>query len=159
VAACAHWWGYRYTFDPHRNALAAITTSSGRSNRIDRIFVRSPGCWRPSAVDLICTEPLQSSSAGEGQLLFPSDHFGLKAVIEFTAPLGAVAKRLTGDGEEEAEEEEPVYVELTREERIALRPQLRTMHSTAVVVVPPRKLWPALQNIRKVRPRVVHFSL
>jgi len=134
-----------YTFDPAKNTLAALTSSSGLSRRFDRILVRSStsGCWQPTEVELISTEPF---STVEGQPIFPSDHFGVRAVIRFTEPLSAVTKR---SGEPEKDEAYSVPAELTREERIALRPQLRIVHTAAVVVVPPRKLWPTIQAIRK----------
>lgn len=77
-----------YTFDPQRNAMAAETTSSGRSRRIDRVMLRSGAGaprWEARSMELIGTQPLPpvGDEGGDegGAVVFPSDHFGLVAVI------------------------------------------------------------------------------
>lgn len=59
-----------YTFEPNRNALAAVTSDTGQSARYDRIFVKAGTCLTPSAVKLLGTEP-----ASQG--IYLSDHYGI----------------------------------------------------------------------------------
>lgn len=56
-----------FTFDPAHNPLAAMTSTSGRPARLDRILLRSPrGTWTAREISLFgAKDP-------------PSDHFGLR---------------------------------------------------------------------------------
>jgi len=133
----------RYTFDPTINTLAAIDSTS-LPRRIDRILIRSPGWWQPAAAELICTDPFTVPSEDGDLSIYPSDHYGVKAVVEF------VDGNSQQNSNNDVEEEQQASATLTREEQIALRPQLRIVHTTAVVVIPPRRLWSSIQAIRKV---------
>jgi poly(A) polymerase len=67
------------TFDPARNALAALISRTGRAARYDRILCR--GALRPTEASLFATGPLGTTG------LFTSDHFGILARMESrTAP-------------------------------------------------------------------------
>jgi poly(A) polymerase len=57
------------TFDPGRNPLAAVSSSTGRVSRLDRVLVRGAE-FVPTGAGLVGDEPV----AG----LFPSDHFGVR---------------------------------------------------------------------------------
>ncbi|MGI5448207.1 poly(A) polymerase [Streptomyces sp. CA-243310] len=65
------------TFDPTVNPLAAVGSLSGRSARLDRILLRSPGVVRSAA--------LRGDVPGPDGL-FVSDHFGVEATLGFGAP-------------------------------------------------------------------------
>ncbi|MBD1920305.1 DUF504 domain-containing protein [Microcoleus sp. FACHB-831] len=80
-----------YTFDPHRNTLAAIMTISNEAARFDRILLRAAdGRWLPRSMEIFACEPIPEA---EGTL-YASDHFGVRAVLECsmqtTASLRAV---------------------------------------------------------------------
>lgn len=66
-----------YTRDTSRNAMLA-KVKADRHQRIDRILWRGHG-FVPTQIRLLGTTPL---AASEGQV-FPSDHFGLVADLEF----------------------------------------------------------------------------
>lgn len=60
-----------FTFDPRENALARIMSSSQRQQRIDRVFMRSPGARLAlRGIELFGTEPF-----GDGRWV--SDHWGV----------------------------------------------------------------------------------
>lgn len=71
-----------YTFDPPSNPLAASNSRSGRGARFDRILLRNQDCaWQPGAIELFACEPVP----GTGGQLYPSDHFGLRAIFQKTS--------------------------------------------------------------------------
>ncbi|MBD2301843.1 endonuclease/exonuclease/phosphatase family protein [Nostoc sp. FACHB-190] len=71
-----------YTFDPQRNALAALMSLQGIPARLDRILLRSQNHdWQPQSIDLFACEPVPGT-AGK---IYPSDHFGLRAVLKATS--------------------------------------------------------------------------
>ncbi len=56
-----------FTFDPSRNTLAALTTTSGQSKRLDRILVRSSTSRLvPSEISLFAETPLSGPPAPTG---------------------------------------------------------------------------------------------
>jgi poly(A) polymerase len=71
------------TFDPARNALAALMTRSGEPGRFDRMYVR-PGAQalRGEAVELFAEEPVD----GHPGALPISDHYGLLARVALGRP-------------------------------------------------------------------------
>lgn len=70
-----------YTFDPPSNPLAASNSQSGRGARFDRILLRNQDSgWQPRAIELFACEPVP----GTGGQLYPSDHFGLRAIFQKT---------------------------------------------------------------------------
>lgn len=74
-----------HTFDPGANALAAITSTTGRAGRYDRILVRArPGVLTPASIALIGREPIAKG-------VYPSDHFGVAGEIAIGTSLTAVA--------------------------------------------------------------------
>ncbi|GMU09956.1 poly(A) polymerase [Corallococcus caeni] len=108
------------TFNPWLNTLAALTTVSGRLQRLDRVLVASPsGRFAPAAVDLFGEAPLAGPPAPTGQALFVSDHFGLRCVLHREA------------------------VALTPRNSTAL------VHHTALVLIPPEDVWGPIQALRK----------
>ena len=104
-----------YTFDPQRNALAALMSQTGTPSRLDKIWLRSEEKnWQPQSIKLFAT----SAIAETENTLYPSDHFGLKAVLEYAEkPLLAVQKV------------KPVY-------------------QSAIVIIPAAEIWPVIQKIR-----------
>lgn len=62
------------TFDPGANALAAVSSLTGRAARLDRILVGGSG-WRPASARLLGTVPTADG-------LHISDHYGVEAVLE-----------------------------------------------------------------------------
>jgi poly(A) polymerase len=70
-----------YTFDPPSNPLAASNSQSGRGARFDRILLRNPdSTWKPRSIELFACEPVP----GTGGQLYPSDHFGVRAIFKKT---------------------------------------------------------------------------
>jgi poly(A) polymerase len=71
-----------YTYDTTRNAMAALTSNGGQSERLDRVLVRSPsGRLTPSQVSFFGEEPLPGKPSPRGDPLFISDHFGLRCTL------------------------------------------------------------------------------
>ena len=113
-----------YTFDPSRNALAALTTTSGRRQRLDRILVRSDtGRLAPRRVGLFAEAPLSGPPGPGGDPLFASDHFGVSCGLRRGAPsVPGPVKALPG-------------------------PQV---HQSAVVLIPPESHQAPIQALRAV---------
>ena len=112
------------TYDPSRNALAAFTTTSGRSHRLDRVMVCSPsGRLAPEAVELLGESPLEGPPAPTGDALYLSDHFGLRCVLRRGQRTQPPARTRT---------------------RTAPR-----VHHTAVVLIPPDAVWEPIQALRR----------
>ncbi|MFP2896216.1 poly(A) polymerase [Corallococcus sp. 4LFB] len=108
------------TFNPRLNTLAALTTVSGRLQRLDRVLVASPsGRLAPAAVDLFGEAPLAGPPAPTGQALFVSDHFGVRCVLRREAAT------------------------------LAPRAQTALVHHTALVLIPPEDVWGPIQALRK----------
>ncbi|MFP2927299.1 poly(A) polymerase [Pyxidicoccus sp. 3LG] len=113
------------TYDPVLNAVAALTTSSGRRQRLDRVLVCSPaGRLTPEAVELFGEAPLEGPPAPAGEALFLSDHFGLRCVLRRSnAPQPG---------------------------RAPPRPRPAALvHHTAVVLIPPEAVWEPIQALRR----------
>ncbi|BAY24015.1 RNA 2',3'-cyclic phosphodiesterase [Calothrix sp. NIES-2100] len=106
-----------YTFDPQRNSLAALMSLKGIPVRLDRILLRSPNHdWQAQSIDLFACEPIALT---EGKI-YPSDHFGLRAVLKFAKSFPASALST-----------------------------VRPVYQSAVVVIPPDNVLPAIQAIRQ----------
>ncbi|MFP2905657.1 poly(A) polymerase [Pyxidicoccus sp. 3LFB2] len=115
------------TYDPSRNALAAFTTTSGRSQRLDRVMVCSPsGRLAPETVELLGESPLEGAPAPTGDALYLSDHFGLRCVLRRG---GAPRPRA-----------------VTAPARARTAP---LVHHTAVVLIPPDAVWEPIQALRR----------
>ena len=115
-----------YTFDPPRNPLAALMSLTGEAARCDRILLRDESKhWIPHSIELFACDPIPDT---EGKL-YPSDHFGVRVMLEYTHPetgfVGFLCDVL------------PVY-------------------KSAVVVIPPAEIWPAIQTIRRRFDRSFH---
>lgn len=106
-----------YTFDPQRNTLAALMSLKGIPVRLDRILLRSQHHdWQADSIDLFACKPV----AGTEGKIYPSDHFGLRAVLKFTKSFSTSA--------------------LTT---------VRPVYQSAVVVIPPDNVLPTIQAIRQ----------
>lgn len=69
-----------YTEDTGVNVMLRNVKSKAKNVRFDRVLLRSAGGdWRPRSIELLGTTPI----AVESPDVFPSDHFGLAAVIEY----------------------------------------------------------------------------
>jgi len=74
-----------YTEDTAVNAMLRNVKSSEKMVRFDRVLLRSAsGDWRPRSIELLGTVPVATGAPD----IFPSDHFGLAAVIEPRARAG-----------------------------------------------------------------------
>ncbi|MEU8437847.1 poly(A) polymerase [Streptomyces sp. NPDC029216] len=72
------------TFDPGVNPLAAVGSLTGRAGRLDRILLSSVGGAR------VREAALRGDTPGPDGL-FVSDHFGVRATVEYGAPAAADA--------------------------------------------------------------------
>jgi len=71
-----------YTFDLKLNPMAkAGALPREQSRRIDRILVSSKS-WEPADVAIVGNAPIDLEKPD----LFPSDHFGLKAILKKKLP-------------------------------------------------------------------------
>jgi poly(A) polymerase Pap1/uncharacterized protein (UPF0248 family)/2'-5' RNA ligase/endonuclease/exonuclease/phosphatase family metal-dependent hydrolase len=73
-----------YTYDPEVNTLAKITTEMGLRRRLDRILLRSHH-WVAKTVEIFGNQSFEIEDNKKKITLFPSDHYGVKTVIEFNA--------------------------------------------------------------------------
>ncbi|MBD2340262.1 DUF504 domain-containing protein [Calothrix sp. FACHB-156] len=106
-----------YTFDPERNSLAALMSLKGVPVRLDRILLQSQNHdWQTQSIDLFACEPIADT---EGKI-YPSDHFGLRAVLKFAKSFPASALST-----------------------------VRPVYQSAVVIIPPDNVLPAIQAIRQ----------
>ena len=70
-----------YTIDTDINIMRFQQKGEPRKVRFDRILlVTDPEGWRPGAIELLGTEPVRL----EPQAVFPSDHFGLAARLQWS---------------------------------------------------------------------------
>ena len=121
------------TYDPSHNAMAALTSSSGRRTRMDRVLVRSPsGRLAARQVSLFGEEPVSGKPAPGGGPLFVSDHFGVKCTL-----LREAASR-------------PAPEPARDPSRVLTVPPV---HQAAVVLIPPEELWPAIEALRSKHDR------
>jgi endonuclease/exonuclease/phosphatase family metal-dependent hydrolase len=68
-----------YTEDTRVNVMLSNVKPKAKTVRFDRVLLRSAGgAWRARSIALLGTEPISD----EAPDTFPSDHFGLVAVIE-----------------------------------------------------------------------------
>ncbi|WP_086682749.1 poly(A) polymerase [Nostoc sp. T09] len=123
-----------YTFDPQRNPLAALMSLQGIPARLDRILLRSQNNdWQAQSIDLFACEPIADT---EGKI-YPSDHFGLRAVL---------SARRQGETQTQRRGEKPMF--LTPSDVSPLS-TVRPVYQSAVVVIPPDNVLPAIQTIRQ----------
>jgi poly(A) polymerase len=114
------------TFDPGRNPLAAVSSLSGRASRLDRVLLGGPG-WRVAAARLVGDAP-----GPDG--LFASDHYGVAA--ELTPRRDDRRDPLDGDSLDR---------DVLGGDVLDVPPTART----AVAWIPPRELWPPVQDVRR----------
>ncbi|MCL1468089.1 poly(A) polymerase [Argonema galeatum] len=164
-----------YTFDPPRNPLAALMSLTGKAARFDRILLRdeSKHCI-PHSIELFACDPIPDTE----RKLYPSDHFGVRAMLEYTHP----ETRFLGETGF-LSDVLPVYQSFVgwveaRNPTNALgfaraQPNLQRngegivgetgflcdvlpVYQSAVVVIPPAEFWPAIQTIRRRFDRSFH---
>lgn len=109
-----------FTFDPVANPLAAIMSKTGRASRLDRILVRSPG-QRLAPIDVALIGARPFAPGSDGVGQYVSDHFGLSGLLQV-----------------EPDSQAPTVVPSA------------SVHTSALIVMPPEPLWPAIQAIRAV---------
>jgi endonuclease/exonuclease/phosphatase family metal-dependent hydrolase len=65
-----------FTYDPHVNTIAALTTLRNKPMRLDRVLLkRSCSLLKPRSVSLIGTEQFRLTNSDK--TIFASDHYGL----------------------------------------------------------------------------------
>ncbi|WP_224372507.1 poly(A) polymerase [Hyalangium versicolor] len=124
-----------YTYDPASNAMAALTTTYGLSQRFDRVLVRSAsGRLAPEKVSLFGEEPLSGRPSPGGDPLYVSDHFGLSCTLR----RGAAVR------------EAPALKLVQSPPRVLSAPPV---HQAAVVLIPPEELWGPIETLRSKHDR------
>lgn len=79
--------GAGHTVDSSRNRMRFLHKCKHKHVRFDRILLRSAAPeWAPRSIRLLGTEPLSPATPD----IYPSDHFGLTAVIERQADIEVV---------------------------------------------------------------------
>ena len=77
-----------YTWDCSSNVMLSDIGHTDPLCRLDRVIMHSGGNWRARSIDLLGTSPIHTAQLpGKGGgvatvSIFPSDHFGLMAVLE-----------------------------------------------------------------------------
>ncbi|MBD2238503.1 DUF504 domain-containing protein [Aulosira sp. FACHB-113] len=123
-----------YTFDPQRNALAALMSLTGIPVRLDRILLLNPNHdWQAQSINLFACEPIADT---EGKI-YPSDHFGLRAVLR---------AKTQGETETGLSTQKPVFLNPSDVSPLST---VRPVYQSAVVVIPPDNVLPAIQAIRE----------
>ncbi|QIY61128.2 poly(A) polymerase [Streptomyces sp. RPA4-2] len=138
------------TFDPAVNPLAAVSSLSGRSSRLDRILLRGRAL-RPTDV------ALRGDSPGPGGL-YVSDHFGVEAVVGLGGADVATARDGAGSTPDPgsasglgppsglgSEGAEHAVGDFAAREALDPGPTART----AVAWLPSEDLWPVIQELRR----------
>lgn len=116
-----------YTFHPQHNALAAFSSRTQTPRRLDRCLIRArENLLTPVDVALLGTAPLPQTVDGAITPLFASDHYGLWCLLQVQqAPEGTEIDLAT----------------------------LEPTHHCAVVLLPHRDLWPAIEAVRQEHDR------
>jgi poly(A) polymerase len=124
-----------FSYDPSRNALAALMTHSGQRQRFDRVLVRSAsGRLTPRQVSFFGEEPLSGRPSPGGDPLFVSDHFGLRCTLLRGAP----------------SRKAPTPTPVQGPPRVLSVPPV---HQAAVVLIPPEELWGPIETLRSKHDR------
>jgi poly(A) polymerase len=109
-----------FTYAPDSNELARQSTITGRSSRLDRIYLRGD-LLVPQSISLAAQEPVADTYPP----LFLSDHYGLHCRLKTRQQVQTVGQP-SGQG-------------LLSSKRV---------HRTALCLIPPRHLWPAIEAMR-----------
>ncbi len=129
-----------YTFNPQLNTLAELMSLEGEAARFDRILLHSQNSnWLADSVDLFACEPVENT---DGKI-FPSDHFGVKAVIRRRQENQPVLSLLTRRGERGGSA-------LNSEVSNHNLNQIAPVYRSAIAIIPPDHLFPAIQAIRQI---------
>ena len=134
-----------YTFNPQVNPLAELMSLGGEAARFDRILLHSQnGNWVPQSVELFACEAVENTE----EKIFPSDHFGIRAVVENLTP--SLRKPL-----DLSRRREEIHTPLSftrRGEGGEVNDDLKKIppvYRTAIVIIPPDDILPAIQAIRQ----------
>ena len=109
-----------FSYAPDQNALAHQSTITGRSSRLDRIYLRGD-LLLAKDISLKGQEPIEGSIPP----LFLSDHFALHCSLKPSS-------------------EERVEIQLEIDDPI----ESKSVHQTALCLIPPRHIWPAIEILR-----------
>ena len=117
-----------YTYDPTTNALAARISRSGRSARYDRVLVRRSNQAAGQALAVTSAELIGCQPVNG---LFLSDHYGLLCRLDYSTQLSPRADS-------------------------TLVRRYPPVHTSAVAILLPKAVWPALQSIREKNDPAYH---
>ncbi|MGD1875854.1 MAG: poly(A) polymerase [Mastigocoleus sp.] len=128
-----------YTFDPESNPLAELMSLQGKPARLDRILLNSLNHhFKADSISLFAYEAIPNTdedkkgdeNADKNRELYPSDHFGIRAVIKTPNSY--------------PNEEKQNLVSLTSLKSIP------PTYRSAIFIIPPLDVLPAIQDIRRL---------
>jgi len=135
-----------YTFNPQLNPLAELMSLEGEAARFDRILLSSENSsWVAESIDLFACKAVENTE----EKIFPSDHFGIRAVVSWGQQKDFTPSSLSRTGEgirtpfsltKRGEGGEVISDEFN-----AISPVYRS----AIAIIPPEDVLPAIQAIRQ----------
>ena len=132
-----------YTYNPQLNPLAELMSLQGEAARFDRILLCSQNSnWVAESVNLFACEPVENIENN----VFPSDHFGIRAVIK--SPQANLEREAIRSPQPPLERGAIEDGELQQIYGVSLD-KVKPIYQSAVVIIPPDNVLPAIQAIRQ----------
>jgi poly(A) polymerase len=114
-----------FSFNPDENPLAERFSRSGLPGRFDRMYLRSQNLhWLPQNIELFGQNPIAQD------YLRASDHYGVQATYDFVGETSTIENQVPQEVLQQLQTVQPTY-------------------QSAIVLIPPKEVQPAIQKIRK----------